>query len=136
MIPQKFGQLFLFLDFRFLMFLFALTILAPPSPFPPVISLAISFIPIIIHSILLHALTLNLSLLQLIPTVVHAEHSAQNSRSAQVIHSQIAAPLILIFQKCEPSALAGFLVAREIQVHRIAVLREDSQDVAFAELKW
>lgn len=135
-LPQQFGQLFLSLDPGSSGFFFTLTVFAAPPPLPPVVSLAIGLIPTIVHRILLHTLTLDLSLLQLIPTVIHTKHSAQDSRTTQIIHSQIAAPLVLVLQKGKAPALAGFLVACEIQVHWIAVLREDSQHITFAELEW
>lgn len=135
MLPQQFCQFFLFLNPGSPFFLFTPTVFAPPPPLPPDISFTVSLISGIINRILLHTLTLNFSLLQLVPTVIHAEHPAQDSRSTQIVHSQIAASLILIFQKGESSALASFFVAREIQVHGIAVLRKDCQDVAFAELE-
>jgi hypothetical protein len=68
--------------------------------------------------------------------MIHPKHPAQNSRPTQVIHRQITAPLILILQERKPSALAGFFVAREVQMHRISVLREDGEDVAFTKLEW
>jgi len=138
MLSQQLSQFFLFPNPRsslLLLLLLTPTIFAPPPPLPPPIPLAIRLIPSILNRNLLHPLPLNLPLLQLIPTMIHPQHPAQNRRPAQIVHRQIAAALVLVFQKSEPPALAGFFVAREVQVHGVAVLREEGQDVTFAELE-
>lgn len=61
----------------------------------------------------------------LVPRMVDPQQPAHHTRTAQVVHRQIRAALILIFQKRKPFALSRFLVAHEVDMHRFPKLRED-----------
>lgn len=76
-----------------------------------------------------------LAFLFLVARVVDAEDAAHDLSAAQVVHGQVARPLVLVLEEAEPFALARLLVADQVDVHRFAVLREDGYDVAFRNVE-
>lgn len=63
-----------------------------------------------------------LVVLPLVPCVVNSKHATQNSCTTKIINSKICAALILVFQKGKSFALAGFLVADQIDMHWLPIL--------------
>lgn len=70
----------------------------------------------------------------LIPRVVDADHAAVYGGAAQVVDGEVGAALVLVLEPAEAARLARLLVAGELEEGRLAVLREDGDDVALAEL--
>lgn len=75
-----------------------------------------------------------LIVLLLVSRVVHTDHPSADSRTSQIIHGQIGAPLVFIFQPAETPALARLAVARQLEENRLAELGEDCDDIAFGKL--
>lgn len=72
----------------------------------------------------------------LVPRVVDADHAAVDGRAAQVVDGEVGAALVLVLEPAEAARLARLLVAGELEEGRLAVLREDGDDVTLAELVW
>lgn len=72
---------------------------------------------------------------RLVPRVVDADEAAPDSGAAEVVNGQVGAALVLIFEPAEAAALARVAVARQLEEGRLAVLREDGDDVALGELE-
>jgi hypothetical protein len=66
--------------------------------------------------------------------MVHANHAASDGGAAQVVHSQIGAALVLVFQPPETLGLARLVVAGELDKDRLAELGEYGDDIALGEL--
>lgn len=71
--------------------------------------------------------------MRLVPRVVNAHHTAQYVSAAEVVDGQVCAPLVAVLEPAEALGLARLLVARELDEDRLAVLREDDDDVALGE---
>lgn len=71
-----------------------------------------------------------------VPRVVDADHAAVDGRAAQVVDGEVGAALIFVLEPAEAARLARLLVASELEEGRLAVLREDGDDVTLAELVW
>lgn len=71
----------------------------------------------------------------LVARVVHAQNPPQHGGTSQIIDREIRAALILVLEECKPPALPGVLVADEVDVNRLAVLREDREDVALGQVE-
>ena len=126
MFTQQFLQLDLLLQHRPLL-------TSPPLP-PPSLPIRIRILLLITHQSR-NIIPFLLILALLIPRMIHAQHAPKNRSSGEIIHSQIRTALVLILKKRETTALAGFLVPHEIDVHGFAVLREDGHHVAFGEIE-
>lgn len=68
--------------------------------------------------------------------MIDLEHSSHERNTPQVIHGEVRAPLIFIFQKRISFRFSALLVAHEIDVDRLAELRENRDDIAFGEAVW
>lgn len=77
----------------------------------------------------------NFTLFLLVARVVDAHHSAENSGAAEVVDREVAAALILVLKEAESSTFARLLVSHQIDVHGVAILAEDDQDVSLAQFK-
>lgn len=127
---QHFLQLPLFLQQR-------------PPPLPPLFSLVtlLRLIPTLtpISTILqrLQALQSPRVRMLIVPDfisrMIDPQHSPQHLGAPQIIHGEVTAALVLVFQEREPLAFARLLVAHQLQMCRVAVLREDDRDVAFRQ---
>ena len=53
--------------------------------------------------------------------------------AAQVVHCQVGAALVLVGHEGEAARLARGLVAHEVEVDDLAILREDREHVALGE---
>jgi hypothetical protein len=71
----------------------------------------------------------------LVSRVVDGEHLPHNGCAAEVVDSEIATPLIFVFQPTKALALSCFLVAHEADPDGLAILREDCDDVSFGEVE-
>lgn len=67
--------------------------------------------------------------------MIDLEHSSHDRSTPQVIHSKVRAPLIFIFQKCKSLGFSGFFVTHEVDIHGLAELGEDGDDIPFGELE-
>lgn len=70
----------------------------------------------------------------LVPRVVDADQAPRDLGAAEVVHREVAAPLVLVLQPAEPFALPRLLVPRELEEHGLPVLREDGDHVALRQL--
>lgn len=118
-LPQQLLQLDFFLKQRpslFLALLFAFPTGRPAlqTPLPLLFLLAVS---------------------PLVSRMVHLQNPPHHARATEIVHREVGRALVFIFQEGEPFAFAGFFVADEVDVGRLAELGEYGQDVAFGEVK-
>lgn len=66
--------------------------------------------------------------------MVDADHAAVYGGAAQVVDGEVGAALVLVLEPAEAARLARFLVPGELEEGRLAILGEDGDDVALAEL--
>lgn len=71
----------------------------------------------------------------LVPRMINPQHATQHLSTGQIIHRQITTPLIFILQEAKALGFTGLAVPDEIEVCRIAKLREDGDDIAFAKVQ-
>lgn len=103
-----------------------------PTAAPP------TLVPIIATGVLVHRpfpFHLLLFIFALVARVINLEHSSHDRRTPQVVHCQVRTPLIFIFQKCKSSGFSGFFVPYEVDIHWLAELRKNGDDVPFRELE-
>lgn len=66
--------------------------------------------------------------------MVHTDHASANRSTAEIVHGEVRAALVLVLQPPKTLALAGLMVACELEEDGLAVLRENSDDIALREL--
>lgn len=71
----------------------------------------------------------------LIARMVHTHHTATYRCTAEIVHGQVRAALVLVLEPAEAPALAGVAVARELEEDGLTELRKDCDYVALRELK-
>lgn len=131
-------QFFLFLEQRPLSRLVVfLTVSSPPASSSSLIIRVVSTVIFLLR--IAHQLSDIVSLLfviaPLVSGMVDTQHPTHDRRTAQIVHGQVGTPLILVFQPGESAALACFLVAREVYVHGLAVLRKNGDDITFGQVE-
>lgn len=111
--------------------LLSVSVTGPP---PPTVSITALVSPAFGQSGITHQLRniifLFLIVASLVPRMIHAKHPPKNCCTAKIVHCKICAALVLIFEEGKASTLAGFLVANKVDMHGLAVLREDGHNVA------
>lgn len=87
-----------------------------------------------------HVLPANLAIFlvlivsSLVPRVVNPDEPPADLGSPDVVHCEVARPLVLVFEPAEALALARLLVARQFEEDWLAILGEDGDDVALGKL--
>ena len=67
--------------------------------------------------------------------MLHAYRSPQHLGTVQVVHGKHRAALILVADERKTLRLTRVFGAHQIDVHDLAVLREDGEDVALGEIE-
>jgi hypothetical protein len=67
--------------------------------------------------------------------VLDADGAARDLGAAEVVHRQHRAALVLVGKEGEAAAAARVLVAREVDVHDLAILRKHREHIALGQLK-
>ena len=77
----------------------------------------------------------HLSIFLLVSRVIDPENPTHERGPAEVVHGQVGAALILVFEEGEATRLACLFVAHEVDMYRLPELRENGDDVALGEVK-
>jgi hypothetical protein len=67
--------------------------------------------------------------------VVDSQQSSEYLAAAEVVHGEITAALVFVLEKAKTFGLARLFIADEVQMCRVAVLREYDTDVTLGEVK-
>ena len=54
--------------------------------------------------------------------MIDGNNAAEDLCATEIVNGQVAAPLVLVLQKCKTLALAGLFVADHVEIHRLAIL--------------
>lgn len=133
-VPEKFLQLDFFSNQWSCLLFFAFTFVGFPASFPSTFAFAVRVVTCLVF-VLFVANAFNFAFFLFVSRVIYTDHSAHDSSTTQVVHGQVAALLVFIFQEAESARLARFFVSDEIDVHGVAILAEDCQNVSFGKLE-
>jgi len=86
-------------------------------------------------SLLLPLLLIFLLLLLVLAHMVNPYDPPKNFSSIQIVDSENRAPLVLVREEREALGFSGALVAHEVHVDHLTVLREDGEEVALGEVE-
>lgn len=67
--------------------------------------------------------------------MVNPDDSIEQLNAVKVVHGEYCRPLVLVAEKCKALALAGLTVSNQVDVHHLAVLRENRYYVTLAQIK-
>ena len=68
--------------------------------------------------------------------MVTAQRAPEKFGAVEVVDREHGAALVLVSDECEALGLPRLLVARDVDVNDLAKLREDDDNVAFAQVVW